>query len=93
MLNNEKIGCTDTTTRITRQATYACHIEVRSRNHCYLEKQCSECVSAVLVIQIAKHMHRIMLSHLWPVWLYHVSTLSHKRPAFQKIKVIERQMS
>jgi len=64
MLNNKKIICTDTTTRITRQTTYACYIEDRSRNHCYLEKQYSECVSVALVIQLAKHMHCIVICGL-----------------------------
>ena len=33
---------------------------------------CSECLFVFLVIQQAKRMRRIIVSHLWPVWLYHI---------------------
>jgi len=41
-------------------------------------------VSVALVIQYAKRMCRIIF-HLRSVWVYHISTLSHKRTIFRKV--------
>jgi hypothetical protein len=52
------------------------NIQARSGNHCCRGKAVSikyyECVSIALVIRHAKCMCRIILSSVWPVWLYHV---------------------
>ena len=44
----------------------------------------SECVPVVLVIQHAKHMRRVVLSHLASLALQYFSTLPHKRCDYRK---------
>ena len=73
----------------TGQATY---VLTHSPNHCCCGKAISitysECVSATLVIQHAKHMHYIMLSSVACLPLPHFSILCHKCSDFRE-KVME----
>jgi hypothetical protein len=64
------------------------NIETCSKKHCRTGEAISityfECVSAILVIQHAKRMLRVLLSSVACLKLPYFSTLSHERNDFQK---------
>jgi len=68
-----------------RQYTYKPNTEARSRNDCCRGKEMgithSECVLVELSYPAA-NAHETYC-HPWPVWVYHIFPLSHKRYHFR----------
>ena len=92
-----QVCCCEQPEGVTRGVMYVQrNTETRSCNHCCSGKAVSviysECVFVALGIQHAKRMRHVILSHLWPVRLYHIFLpLSHKRHDLRK-KVTEHKM-
>ena len=64
-----------------------CNIGARSRNTCCRGKEVSHILSVCSLRYPACKEHA-PYGHLWPVWLYSISTSSHERNDYQKKKNI-----